>query len=100
MQTTRTTLLPVPSTFHGRLITPGNSHTDCKARNSAVIKTSTLFRKDEHLRPGVDQLQRCEPADEEVQIAKAAKRMLIGFAIVVAAFAILAVVVMVNFSRT
>jgi len=42
-------------------------------------------------RSGIDPLMRPECAEEEVHIARDAKRMLIGLAIIVAAFAVAAV---------
>ena len=88
MQTTRTTLLPASPTLNRRVITPRKTPTDGKTRNSAA-KTAIISE--------CDPLRRHEPGDEEVRIAKEAKDLLIGMAIIVAVCVISDVVTKVYF---
>ena len=80
------------------LMTHRKTGTDGKAWRSAAITTKSQFRRDNNCHSECDPLRRHESADEEVQIAKEAKSLLTGLAIIVAALAISAFVVMVHFS--
>ena len=57
------------------------------------------IRRDKDCHSGSDPLRRYESADEEVQIAKEATGVLIGFVIIVAVLAITAFVAKVCFAR-
>jgi len=67
-------------------------------RNSAAMAI-IQFRRDNKCHSGSNPLRRHESADEEVQIAKEAKGLLIGLAIIVAVLAISVLVAKLYFSR-
>jgi len=99
MQTTGTTLLPASLTLNRRLPTPRKTTTDGKAVDPAAMTTTVSFRRDKNCHSGCDPLRRHESAEEEVQIAKEAKGMLIGLAIIVAVLALSAVIAQAFFAR-
>jgi len=73
--------------------------TDVRAGNAAAMTTSIQCRRDNNCHSGCDQLRRHESADEEVQIAKDAKSLLIDLAIIVAVLAMSAFVAKLHFSH-
>jgi hypothetical protein len=99
MQATGTSLLPASRRLSRRLIIPRKTTIDGKADNSTAMTTNIPLRRDNNCHSGCDLLKRHESADEEVRIAKEAKRVLIGMATILAALAITAVVTKVYFAR-
>ena len=80
------------------LITPRKT-ANGGVRNSAAMATIIQFGRDNKCDSGSNPLRRHESADEEVQIAKEAKGLLIGLAIIVAVLAISVLVAKLYFSR-
>ena len=85
------------ATMNCILITPRKT-ANGGLRNSAAMAI-IQFRRDNKCHSGSNPLRRHESADEEVQIAKEAKGLLIGLAIIVAVLAISVLVAKLYFSR-
>lgn len=100
MQTTITTLLPAPRTLNRRWITPRKTTSDRKGKTTAAITTAIPFPKSNSRHVGYDPSKRHESAEEEVQIVKEAKGIVIGMVILVAACAISAVIARAYFAQS
>lgn len=72
---------------------------DGKAGNVAAMPANIQSRREDNCHSGCDPLRRHESADEEVQIAKDAKSLMIDLAIIVAVLAMSAFVAKLHFSH-